>query len=411
MERARKTWLRGHGTLLAVMIGALVCLPLAVGATTGKNGYDATRQIDTLDADAVTLNAVRHFNPGGDPGMAVDSNGTVYVVATTVDTGGYGHDEVLAFTPGASGGTGLRRVLGVRMLDMFVRSMLVVPEGTTDSAGDPLLVKDHLLFVMDGYDTVANISWREIWQVDPSAPTSHAVLYSKRPEPTRGALSMGGTLVATVATDGDIYLQEEFFSPNIVNPGSIRKLSWSDTASAYVEASAGVTSNHSTTGWITVGPDGFLYGFENIAPVGDTPRTDRILRIDPDGNDNTTTYADFSGKFGERHPANIALAFDSEGQLWLQASVSEKGRTVWLVTPVDPGVKVGAGGRIAEAPWFVKQQFAAGPGGTLYVIEREVDNPSGTPDLDAIYELKPGSGGGGGGGGGGGNGGGKGKNK
>lgn len=405
------TYLRRMHLLLAA--GALFGLMGPVlASTTATNGYVARRQLDTIDAGAVTVWPVRSFNAGEGSKLGVDSNGDVFIAAWTLDPAPpvYGYQELLRFTPTDTGPSNPTLLLTLRAYDAFIRTLLVVPAGTTDGAGNQLLQKDHLLLIVDGYDELADVSWREIWQIDPAAPGSHTVLYRKSPEPARYPGSVGGVLAASIDAGGTIYLQEEF-DPNLVNPGSIRALRFDAAAATYVEDALGVTSDNQTTGKVIVGPDGFLYGFERTSPATDSPRTDRIVRIDPTATDSWTTYAPFSRKFGERHPTHIDLEFDSEGQLWMLAAVWEKGRTVEVLLRVDAGASVSAGNRMAEAPDFVHSQLATGPAGKIYVIEREIQGDNDNPPLDAIVELAPAEGGSGGGSGGGGNGNGKGKNR
>lgn len=396
---------RALGALAALGI-ALVAVA-AVEAASGKNGYAVNALIDEIDADAVTVQTAVAFNKG----LAAGANGEVYVVAGSTDFSlnpVYAWNELLAFDVDAGAASGLRRILSLRSYDALIRGISVITAETTDGSGATVLAEGNLLLLVDGYDHVAAVSFRELWMIDPAVqdPTP-TVLYHKSPEPAAALGGYSGMVHFALATDGTAYVHTERAGTGSPD-GSILALEWSDAVDSYVEASSAVTTEGTVTGGIVVGPDGYLYSFERTeSPTSDS--TDRVIRIDPTSTDSWTTYSTFSNKFGARPGRFLRLVFNSDGELFLRSAYTHKGRTLHVVLPAPANGEVSKGTQILESnDSLFYSELAAGPAGEIYVVE-EVDG------VDTILQAAPdggsGGGGSGGGGNGGGNGGGKGKPK
>jgi len=382
-----------YGTIVTAMVLVALAGGLAFGKTTGKNGYIAKSQIDTNDVDALTVDGTRKLGVGGGPSLGAASDGTVYLVAGTIVSSDNMYQEVLSFAPGLGAAASLKHLFRVKMVDAWIRSLMVVPANTSDANGDAVLVKDQLLLIVDGYDTVQAQSWREFWLVDPAAPDAPVVLFRHAPEPTRYPTSAGGEVNATVSAEGVIYYVEEG-DPNAVSRGGIRAFAWDDGGGAYLEAGSPLTTGGTVVGPIVAGPDGYIYAFEDRKADPNQESTDRVIRIDPTGTDVWTKYRRFKKKLRGSDGFRLDLAFDSNGDLFMSTRVKNaKGQNIGVILPVTSVTKVG-GRRIAKTGTttsLLRRNFVGGPGGTLYVIENLKNRTAPQPDLDAVVEIAPGS--------------------
>jgi len=363
--------------------------PTLKGSAVGPT-YHMRGQIDTIDADSVTAQSAQGF-PGlaGGPQLGVDSSGRAYVVAAMLDESMALHQVLLAFTTGSSPAALLEPVLRAEASDELIRALLVVRDDTRDAHGNPVLVRDRLVLIVDGYDHAESRSWRELRLVDPEQPSAATVLYRRAPLPTRSPARVSGQLRATLGSDGTVYVVEEGDSA-VASPGSMRAFAWSSDAGAYRERPEPVTTANTVTGSIAAGPDGYIYGFARVeAEAGAV--ADRVLRIDPTGTNTWSTFRAFEGGFARPSGTNADLVFDSYGELFLSAGTrTEGGALASVLLPVS-GRDVVGGGRIAATTSTVllSGMVAAGLDGALYVIERQLDAPPPAADLDVVIEIAP----------------------
>ncbi len=352
-----------------------------------ESGFLATGWLDTWTVTGVTRHAVQGLEAfSGGPQLGVDSTGRIYVVVPTLDGTRALHQEVVAFRPGADP----EPVLELACEREFLRALLVVGAGYVGATGAPPLVRDGLFLVVDGYDHAAGASWREFRSLDPRSGIVH-VLHHRPHGSRRADDAVDGLLHAALAADGTLYLMEEL-DADLDAPGSIRAFVWNPVGRAYVESEQPITTRNTVTGSFVVGPDGHLYGFERASRDADAPSTQRIVRIDPTRRDAWSPYATFAPELGARHPNDVDLAFDSNGGLFLR-SLAADGQGDWhgVVLPVGPDALVGPLRRaqtILPTP-FLRSLFAAGPDGTLFVVERRRGSAGPDPAGDVVVALVP----------------------
>ena len=328
-------------------------------------------------------------SPGGSAGyeqpddIAADASGTLYLIVHGSDLG----SEVSYTGLIAWDGTTLRHVLqdeffgsGADALGDWLRTVEVSPVSAGRlTAGHPIVTRHH----KDVGDEVR----LEVWSVAPATGVQTFV------HAWTGAALNPEAFVA-VAADGTIYAMGAI--PGA--PGAIRRLAWNAEAESYDET---ILTGNDFGGGFQMGPDGFLYTFAKadkwqllVSPYADHT----VFRVDP-LTGAATAWASVDGD-------NFIFdwTWSDDGRLWIglrERRIRKNQVPRHYVTGITAGATTSSAARVSDSTTD-PASLAAGPGGSLYVVERLRD-PSGV-----VYRLEPGSGGGDGGGG---KGGGKGKPK
>jgi len=256
--------------------------------------------------------------------------------------------------------------------------------GGVETAGRTALDPRH---VLDGVRELVDEVRLEVWSVDPATGAQTFV------HAWTGAALNPEAFVA-VASDGTIYAMGAI--PGA--PGAIRRLAWNAGAGSYDET---ILTGNDFGGGFQMGPDGFLYTFAKadkwqllVSPYADHT----VFRVDP----NTGAATAWASVDGDNFIFD--WTWSDDGRLWIglrERKIRKSQVPRRYVTQITAGATTDSAARVSDSTTD-PASLAAGPGGSLYVVERLRD-PSG-----AVYRLEPGSGGGDGGGG---KGGGKGKPK
>ncbi|MHC4973252.1 MAG: hypothetical protein ACYTG3_13065 [Planctomycetota bacterium] len=367
----------------------VLVLAAASFALSGTNGYEADALFTTADVEGLSAWS------GIDVAFGFLGHGNVAQEEITVNSAG----EIFLYVYGSDGSAEFNGIVRYDpdsdTLDTIVQEeYFLLGDGTwydniecltVSPSGSGPLTADHLVVVRNRY--VSGGFHLEVVSIDPDT-TDETALFDA---------SGGGKGMTNLVVDpasGDVYLLEG--RAGSATWGAIRRFRWN--GSAYDES---VVVSAGEVQWgLAIGPDGYLYSFDDSTTWPET-----ILRIDPSQTDSWTTYATFeNSKFGDNRFKG--WAWDSNGVFRIAMLDTKRNRNgsdlFSYVTDVPAGGTVSKTDRITESQGAVTDAMTTGPSGTVYVVERVVGE-----SVQTVYAVNPPSGGGGGGG----KGGGKGKNR
>ena len=367
--RMRRSWL--------LVLAGLLLLPATAQGLDPFNGSTVTRLFDTEDVNDVVaepfLNLIQSHQ------LAVDSGGDVFLAFNArneVTRVGF-FQEVIRYREDGTGGftiDSVHRVDASTPDAGAIRAMVVAPTDTLNGNSEPVLVKDRIVLLVDGYDTTTDTPWREIQMLDPDGVAAPVVLFREEPGGTNSASGgLSGTLHFAVDDSGTFYVLVDG-SRGAADDGNIHRLTFDDVAGEYTDEA--IMTEGTAMGVLATRSNGLVYS-------GRRSRLGEVIEVDPSGTDLISTYSE--GGF-------VAIVFDSNDRGWSDVGFPGKNlnRTI---TEFFDGEKINKADRIAGTDnRFQNRSITADVNGAVYILEVEIDNDIPTPDLVALWKVEPDSG-------------------